>query len=117
MIPQLPDRIKDAVAHAEKRMSIKQIAKDCDVSVQSVYGWRNGVTINLKGETLVELAEVSGINARWLINGKGKKYGPSEDEKLLLKAFSLFGDELRDGWLLMARATIERDEAKRKQAS
>lgn len=99
MTPTLTDRVKDAVSEAEKTLSVQAIAKACNVSVQSVYNWRRGGASNLKGETLVELAEVSGLSARWIINGKGPKNGLSKDAKVIVEALPLISGDMRESWL------------------
>lgn len=116
MIPTLTERVADAVAKAEKVHKVKKIAELCGVSVQTVYDWRKNKTINLKGETLVELAEVSGLNARWIINGKGaRESGPSltSDEQTIVDAYRLFGDELKGQWLDAAKARVEKERAEK----
>lgn len=117
MIPPLTDRVIEAVAEAEKTKNVKEIADACDVSVQSVYDWRKGKTTKLKGETIVELAEVSGVNARWIINGKGPKFGLTANEKTLLRGYSLMSTDLQESWLMTARAAIERDKSSSKQCA
>lgn len=112
MIPELAERVKDAVSTVESEMSVKQIAKACGVSVQSVYKWRRGETTHLKGETLVELAEISGFNARWIINGKGPRLGPQKDARTILDALPLISDDMRDSWLEAARKALEKSAAK-----
>lgn len=120
MTPPLPDRIADAVSQAEKSHNVKEIAKLCGVSVQTVYDWRKKKTVNLKGETLVELAEVSGLNARWIINGKGRREGhPSltPEEQTIVEAFRLFGAELKEAWLQPARARLAKDDGSKTKAA
>lgn len=116
MIPPLPDRVADAVAQAEKNYKVKEIANLCGVSVQTVYDWRKKKTINLKGETLVEIAELSGLNARWIINGKGaREANPalSPNELTIIEAYRLFGDELKEQWLKSASDRVTKEGAKK----
>lgn len=114
----LKERIQEAVETAiDNKRTIQEIADACGVSVQSVYAWKRGETINLKGETLVELAEVSGLNARWIINQKGPKVTLTTDQKTILAGFALFGSELRENWLLAASQAIERDSASKNDAA
>lgn len=111
MTPTLPDRVADAVSQAEKKYKVKEIADMCGVSAQTVYDWRKKKTINLKGETLVEIAEVSGLNARWIINGKGARESSpslSLSERTIIEAFRLFGDEAKEQWLDAAKARLEK---------
>ena len=120
MTQTLPDRIAEAVALAEKKRSVKEIAKLCGVSVQTVYDWRKKKTINLKGETLVELAEASGLNARWIINGVGKREGTqslTQDEQLVLDAFRLFGEEARQSWIDAAHSRLAKEATNSEKAA
>ncbi len=120
MIPTLPDRVADAVAQAEKTYKVKEIADLCGVTVQAVYDWRKKKTINLKGETLVELAEVSGLNARWIINGKGNResgYSLSADEQLIVEAFRLRGNEMRGEMLRSAKNLLDDHKANSSKAA
>lgn len=117
MIPPLPDRVKEAVSEAHKEgLTVAQIASACGVSVQTVYDWKKGKTINLKGETLVELAEVSRLNARWIINGRGEKLGLSKDERIIVDAFPYLEPSMRKMWLSSARDALELIEVKKKVA-
>lgn len=109
------ERTAEAAREAKKKMSVAAIAKACGVSRQAVYDWLKGKPIEL-GPALVELAEISGINARWIVNGKGQKHALSDDEKLIVRAFSLFGPETRAQWLAGARDRIAQDDATRKHA-
>lgn len=114
MTPTLPERVADAVAQAEKSHKVKKIAELCGVSVQTVYDWRKKKTINLKGETLVELAEVSGLNPRWIISGKGEREGGptlTKDESTIIEAFRLFGADVKELWLESARSRISKEQA------
>lgn len=113
----LNERVKEAVELAERKNSIPDIAKTCDVSRQAVYAWRNGESANMKGATLVELAELSGLSPRWIMKGKGPKHALTEDEVTILHAFSIFDYEARHQWLLVASDFISRDAVNRKQAS
>lgn len=118
MTSLLTSRIKEAFDEAAKRgISVAAIAASCNISQSAVYQWRDGSSKTISGENLVELAELSGLNARWIINGKGPKYGLSKDEQDLLHGFSLFGDEQRHSWLLIARDAIAREAASQKLAS
>lgn len=109
------ERTAEAAREARKKMSVAAIAKACGVSRQAVYDWLNGKPIEF-GPALVELAEISGLNARWIVNGKGQKHSLSDDEKIIVRAFSLFGHETRAQWLAGARDRITQEEASRKHA-
>lgn len=110
----LNERVKEAAELAEKKKSIPDIATTCGVSRQSVYAWRNGESANMRGATLVELAELSGLSPRWIMKGKGPKHALTEDEVTILHAFSIFDEEARHQWLLVAKDFITREAASRK---
>lgn len=112
-----PERVKEAAELAERNRSVAEVAEACGVTRQAAYNWRKGDNTKLTGEALVELAELSGLNARWIINGKGPKYALSADERDLLHGFALSGEERRRDWLLIARAEIAAEAARRKLAS
>lgn len=116
---ELSKRIKEAVDSAKKNgHSIQSIATACGVSRQAVYLWIRGETQSIDGTNLVELAEVSGMNARWIINGKGQKKGSvSNDEMLIVKAFRLLDDDMREEQLQTAKARIARAEQQRMNAA
>lgn len=107
-MPLLSDRVKEAVQEAKKSKSVKDVASGCGVSVQTIYAWQKGFTSNLKGETLVELAEVSGLNARWIINGKGPKHGLTPDEKTLIEGLRAADASERATLLALANLYITR---------
>ena len=118
MIPPLPDRVACAVAAAEKTLKVKEIAERCGVIVQTVYDWRKKKTMNLKGETLVELAEVSGMSARYIINGKGPMtLDLSRDEMLIIDAFRLRGEEMRKDMVSSAQRLLEERRSDKKSAA
>lgn len=69
---------------------------------------------------LPEIAHALGVDAYWLKTGKGNKHGAGcldENQKLLLEAFPLLDDGVKDIWLNSARAALKKaDEQKRKAA-
>jgi len=67
----LSERIKEAIETSD--VSPAEIAKACGVSVQAVYDWLKGDTKELMGVNLVELAEVTGFEARWIAKEIGPK--------------------------------------------
>lgn len=75
-IKTLAGRIKDAIDNAKKRgVTIGDIATACSVSVQSVYQWmKAGERKEIDGTKLVELAEITGYHARWIMTGKGRRH-------------------------------------------
>lgn len=71
MSPDLASRIK--VAMDESGVSVSAVAERCKISVQAVYKWLNGLTESLEGIHLVELADITGHEARWIATGEGVK--------------------------------------------
>jgi transcriptional regulator with XRE-family HTH domain len=70
----LHERISEAVQSAQDRgHSISKIAKDCGISRQAIYQWKNGSTSMLDGTNLVILSDLSGYQPRWIIKGIGPK--------------------------------------------
>lgn len=108
------ERTTEAAQAAKKKHPVASIAKRCGVSRQAVYGWLRGDYPIESGVALVELAELSGLTAYWIAKGRGKKYGLSDEEAQIVRAFSLFGQESKNQWLAAARDRIaqERDDAK-----
>lgn len=103
------DRVKEAIGLAEKKMKVTDIAYLMGVTRQSVYAWKRGENTNLTGESLVELAEISSLNARWIALGKGPKHGLTDDEKTLIEGFRLGTTDQRDEWLMVAGARIRKE--------
>lgn len=67
----LSERISESVQTSGAAVSA--IAEKCGVSVQAVYQWMNGDTKQIMGDYLVELAELTGFEARWIAKGIGPK--------------------------------------------
>lgn len=109
-------RIQDAVEAAKRNgYSVATIAAACGVSRQAVYQWLNGETKKIDGDNLVELAEVSGYSSRWIATGKGSKTASiTQDEATILRGFRLFGDDIRNYWLTVARMKIDEHEQQQK---
>lgn len=117
---ELAKRVTEAVEAAkENGYPVSKIATVCSVSRQAVYQWINGETKSIDASNLVELAEISGYNARWIATGKGQKKGTiTMDEMTVVKGFRLFGEEIRQYWLDAARKKIAEDaESKKGQAA
>lgn len=111
----LQNRILKAIdlARKKKGYSVVELAEAIGVTRQSVYNWLKGKDLNLSGATLVELAELSGINARWIINGRGPEATAlNEDEQIILRGFRLLGEEMRESWIDEANRRIARDSEK-----
>lgn len=73
----LADRVSEALAAAEANgFTVARVAAACGISVQAVYDWRKGATHEIDGSNLVELAELSGFNAKWIAKEEGAKTDP-----------------------------------------
>ena len=68
----LADRIKEARFEAGISEPA-ELARRAGVKPAAAYQWESGATKTLKGETLVELADILAVEARWLATGKGPK--------------------------------------------
>lgn len=81
----LAERVLEAIEATG--LDVPDLAKKVGVSKQAVYDWKKGVSLaKIKGENLVELADLAGYEALWIMKGKGlkKKTLTTEQEKLLL---------------------------------
>ena len=67
----LSERITEAIETSG--VTVAAVAERCGVTPQAVYQWMNGDTKQLSGENLVELAEITGFDARWLAREAGPK--------------------------------------------
>lgn len=67
----LADRITEAISISG--VNVAAVAAACTVSPQAVYQWMSGETKQISGENLVELAEVTGFEARWIAREVGPK--------------------------------------------
>lgn len=67
----LSDRVAEAINTSG--IDVAEIARSCGISVQAVYKWMNGGSKTISGIHLVELARLTGFEARWIISGKGLK--------------------------------------------
>ena len=67
----LSERISEAVKVSG--VTVAAIAARCGVTPQAVYQWMNGETKQISGENLVELADLTGFDARWLAKEAGPK--------------------------------------------
>lgn len=114
----LPKRVQEAVEKAKTNgHTVAGIAKLCGISRQAVYQWISGETKTISGENLVELSELSGYSARWIISGKGRKViALTSDEATMVKAMSVCDPAVKDMLLLMARAEIDKAVEKSKAA-
>lgn len=66
---------------------------------------------------LPELAHALGVDAYWLKTGKGERLGCrslAAEESIIIDAYRLFGEELKEQWLDAAKSKLEksREEAK-----
>ena len=67
----LSERIKEAIESSG--VSVADVATACGITPQAVYDWMSGNTKELMGENLVELAEITGFDARWIAKDSGPK--------------------------------------------
>jgi len=82
----LSERVKEAIdAAADNGHTVAQIAKACGIKPQAVYQWMDGATKSIDGENLVELAELSGYLAMWIV----KERGPKSDTRSMQQAVKL----------------------------
>lgn len=54
-------------------VTVAEIARACGISQQAIYQWISGETKQILGEYLVEVAELTGYDARWLAKEIGPK--------------------------------------------
>lgn len=59
------------------RVPVAAIAQAAGVSKQAVYEWESGDTKSLKGDNLLAVARVLGVDANWLSTGRGPMVGDS----------------------------------------
>jgi transcriptional regulator with XRE-family HTH domain len=82
----LAERVTEAVEAAKSHgYSVAQIAEACGITDKALYQWMDGTTKSIDGKNLVELAEISGYKAMWII----KEKGPRSDTKLVQQAVKL----------------------------
>ena len=67
----LADRVSEALR--ESGIDAQKAAKACGVSVQAVYKWTNGLSKTISGANLIELADITKFEPRWIATGKGVK--------------------------------------------
>jgi len=67
----LAERVTEAIETSD--VSVAAIATACDIAPQSIYQWMNGETKEVMGDHLVELAELTGFEARWIAKEVGPK--------------------------------------------
>lgn len=65
----LSDRLTEALAASGLKQA--DLARACGIKAPSVNAWISGRTKNLKGENLVRIAAVLGVNIAWLASGTG----------------------------------------------
>ena len=67
----LTERINEAIKHSSA--DVADIARACGITPQAVYMWMSGDTKQIMGDYLVELAEITGYEARWIAKELGPK--------------------------------------------
>jgi len=83
----LSERIKEAIETSG--VTVSAVATACGISVQAVYQWMNGETKTIDGSNLVELAEVTGFDPRWIareIPPKIRRYARTPQQDHVLKS-------------------------------
>jgi transcriptional regulator with XRE-family HTH domain len=66
----LAERIRTAMD--ESGVTQAELARACGVKPPSVHGWLSGKSKYLRGENLLQAAQVLGVNEDWLANGRGE---------------------------------------------
>lgn len=69
---------------------------------------------------LPEIAHALGVDAYWLKTGRGNKHGSGffdEKQRLIIDAFPLLDESVREIWLASARAALKKADDQRKKAA
>jgi len=93
----LAERVTEAI-HASG-VSVSHVAKVCAVTPQAVYAWMKGETLELMGDNVIELAELTGFEARWIAKEIGPKlriYVKTPQQVQVLKAMESMPPHQRD---------------------
>lgn len=83
----LSERVSEAVEGSG--VKVADIAARCGISVQAVYGWMRGESKTIDGANLVELADLTGYEARWIAREMGPKrrtYPKTTSQEHVLRA-------------------------------
>ncbi|MER2537660.1 MAG: helix-turn-helix transcriptional regulator [Azonexus sp.] len=97
-----------------------ELVKQSKVGQSTVVGVEKG-SRNKAPSSLIEIAHALGVDAYWLktgigeITGKGREL--SDVETLLLKAYPLLSDDLKESWCDAAKKAIERNVADKAKAA
>ena len=65
-------RIKET--RKEKKWNQEQLAKKMSIGRSSISQWETGITKEMLGENLINLASALGVKPDWLRTGKGEKH-------------------------------------------
>ena len=84
-LPTFAERL--VYAMDEKGISPADLAKAVKVTPSAVSQWRSGQTKNLRPDNLFKVADILGVNARWLATGMGPVYS-DKDYNLALSRMS-----------------------------
>ncbi len=116
---KLNQRVAEAIEAAKRKgVSVANIATACKISRQAVYQWMEEGANSIDGANLVELAELSGYNARWIANGKGAKLNRlTQDEQTIIEGYRLLDDEMKEEALMLAERRIEKAAAQKTNAA
>jgi hypothetical protein len=75
-------RVLEALTAIGPIDDVRKLAGKLKVTRQSVYDWLAGRSIaNMKGTNLLKIAELSGFEALWIMEGKGPKKKSLTDEQ------------------------------------
>lgn len=78
----LEERVLEVIEAACLSEKVSALAERIGVTKQSVYDWKKGKSVGeMKGKYLVKLAEISGYEAYWIMEGKGPKKKTLTDEQ------------------------------------
>jgi hypothetical protein len=83
----------ERITHAmtESGLDVPAIAKGCNVSVQSVYGWRSDETKDIKLINFFKLATLTNFEARWIAFGEGPERSPYRN-KYIASVVAMMGN-------------------------
>jgi transcriptional regulator with XRE-family HTH domain len=101
----ITDRIASALA--ESQLEQAELARRVGVSRQAVNDWLKGRSVNIRPETLVRLADVLGVEIRWLATGHGPRKAdppPRDYVEILRKLDAMSPDERAAYVLLLSRS-------------
>jgi transcriptional regulator with XRE-family HTH domain len=77
----LAERVREAIETSD--VGVAAVAKACGITPQAIYQWMSGEVLQISGENLVELAEATGFEARWIARevGPRRKLHPRTEQE------------------------------------